>query len=219
MTYNHIILFLLLPLYGLTQVGIGTTTPTETLEVNGTMKVNNLSPSSVSTTQIMGVDNQGVFHIITIGDNLTLNNNVLDAEFGIGGGSGDDDDDDFSFGEIVLEANEEHHNVDLLIGNNPVTDVNREHEVIRISSTDGDDDDIEITGFVAGFDGQNVWLYAQNGDVKLKDNEVDTSIINPDGSLPANKIEKNGKMKIDQWELMRIVYDGQLEKWVIMHHD
>ena len=53
------------------QVGIGTTSPQETLDINGSIRVSNTSKSPAS--KIMGADSGGTLNEVVIGDNLELN--------------------------------------------------------------------------------------------------------------------------------------------------
>ena len=53
------LLFLLIPFLGLGQVGINTTSPTETFDINGTLRVRNV-PEGAVEDYILVVDNGGV---------------------------------------------------------------------------------------------------------------------------------------------------------------
>ena len=60
------------------QVGIGTTDPQETLDVNGTVRFRTTNQGAVTAIKIGGLDADGVFREITIGPNIKLDNNVLE---------------------------------------------------------------------------------------------------------------------------------------------
>ena len=59
------------------QVGINTTSPQETLHVEGTLCVTNTSTKT--PTKITGMDSNGTMTDVVVGSNLTLTGNVLSA--------------------------------------------------------------------------------------------------------------------------------------------
>lgn len=61
------------------QVGINTTMPIETIDINGTAAIRDLSTHATSTSKLLGSDNQGVVGGVEIGRNLELTNGVLNA--------------------------------------------------------------------------------------------------------------------------------------------
>jgi hypothetical protein len=67
---------------------------------------------------------------------------------------------------------------------------------------------LDITGIAAGVDGQRIWLYPQNGRIRLMRSNI--------GSLPANQILGTGVWTVFQYSMMELMYDGLLSKWVIM---
>jgi hypothetical protein len=67
-----------------------------------------------------------------------------------------------------------------------------------------------ITGLVAGQDGQTIWLYPQSGDLTFLPN----SLL----SLFGNRIESNGNMIVQQYNMVKLMYDATRAKWIIMDH-
>ncbi len=184
----------------LSQVGINTTNPQETLDVNGTTKFRITNQTSVTTTKIGGLDNNGVFREIEIGDNLKLENNKIKVT----------ETKKYSFGAITINNNnnnDSHDNVDLLVGPG---EANEDKSIIRVFLTDAGKK-IKFTGIKAGTDGQHIWLYPQDNELDLKDNDSN--------SLNANQIEKNAKHKAKQYEMVKLVYDATRAKWIIMSHN
>ena len=175
------------------QVGINTTTPSETLEVNGTLKINTTNQASVTTTELGGISASGVFRTIDIGTNLILQNNVLSSKSAF----------DHSFGTISFTV-KKNHNVDLLLD---AGELNEGKSIIRINNTDPD---TEITGISYGYDGQHIWLYPQDGKLTLK-------TLNTD-SLVANRIEVNAKPGCLVYGMIELVYDGTRNIWIIMQN-
>ena len=176
------------------QVGINTTTPSETLEVNGSLKVNNTTQGTVTTTKIAGLNNTGNLKDIAVGTNLVLKNNVLSSKSAF----------DHSFGDITSNGSSDKDDVDLLL---ETGETNEEKSIIRISSNSGDQ---KFTGIKAGYDGQHIWLSPQDGKLTLK--TTDTN------SLVANRIEDNNKPGCLVYGMIELVYDGTRNLWIIMQN-
>ena len=175
------------------QVGINTTDPSETLHVNGTLRVTTTDQAGITTVVLGGMDADGVYREIVVGKNLTLENNVFKAKY------------DYEFGAISIGSITSSNNVDLLIGSGQT---NYEKDIMRINASSSTNR--TITGFVAGYDGQHVWIYPQSGQVELGINSTSSSV--------GNRIESNVQAFVLQYEMAHIVYDGTLSKWVIMEH-
>ena len=175
------------------QVGINTTTPSETLEVNGSLKVNNTAQGTVTTTKIAGLNSTGNFRDIAVGTNLILQNNVLSSKSAI----------DHSFGTISFTV-KKNLDVDLLLD---AGELNEGKSIIRINNTAGD---TEITGIKDGYDGQHIWLSPQDGKLTIK-------TLNTD-SLVANRIELNAKPGCLVYGMIELVYDGTRNIWIIMQN-
>ena len=82
---------------------------------------------------------------------------------------------------------------------------NDDKRVIRIVNISGN---LDVTGIEAGVDGQRIWFYPQSGRVRL--------LRSNGASLPANQIIGTGSYVIFQFEMIELMYDGLLAKWVIM---
>lgn len=177
------------------QVGIGTTNPQATLDVNGTLRINTTDQESVITNKLGGLNNDGTFREVEIGGNLELKNNVLSIKKAT----------DHSFGSIILPV-KTNHDVDLLIGDG---ELNEGKSIIRIYNLLLGES--KLTGIKAGYDGQSVWLYPQDGKLKLQAND--------NNSLPVNHIESNNKSGAKQYGMINIVYDGTRQKWIIMQNN
>ena len=188
------ILFGLYSIVSIAQVGINTTSPAETLEVNGTFKVSNTTQGTVTTTKMAGLNNAGNLRDIAIGTNLVLKNNVLSSKSAF----------DHSFGDITSNGSNDKDDVDLLL---ETGETNEEKSIIRINSNNGDQ---KFTGIKAGYDGQHIWLSPQDGKLTLK--TLDTN------SLVANRIEDNNKPGCLVYGMIELVYDGTRNLWIIMQN-
>jgi hypothetical protein len=96
------------------------------------------------------------------------------------------------------------HNLDLVIWPG---EPNEDKSVIRIDNILGD---IIITGFAAGQDGQQVWLYPISGQITFLPN----SIL----SLLGNRIENNDNLIVKRYEMVKLMYDATRSMWIIMDH-
>jgi len=179
----------------LSQVGINTTEPTATLDIDGNLRVRGMKDSQqeIFATKILGVDDEGNFVEVEVGENVILENNTLRAverrvRF-----------------ESTTEINVEViHNLSLVI---LPGDPNDDKRVMRIITDGGD---VDITGIVAGEDGQVIWLLANTGKVKLLGSHA--------GSDPENRFLMPNNVTLSQFEMVQIVYDGALQKWLIMEN-
>ena len=180
---------------GYSQVGINTTSPQATLDVNGSLRITNTSDITVTSTKLTGLSENGTVRDISIGSNLLLVNNTISAKSGL----------DYSFGSVTFSV-KKNHNVDLLLGPG---ETNEGKSIIRINNTSGD---TEITGIKAGYDGQSLWIYPQSGKIDLLGNDTNSSAL--------NRIEENNKNGGKIYSMIQIVYDGTRGKWIIMqNHD
>ena len=156
---------LLIAVQSFSQVGINTTEPTSTFDVNGNIRVRQMNSSftdSDNAEKLVGMDEDGNFVEVEVEENLILHDNVLRGVETI-----------YRFTSIsimVVVVN----NLDLII---LPGEPNDDRKVIRIMNSTGDD--VIITGLEAGQDGQTLWLYAYSGNVKL--------VANSPLSDPANR--------------------------------
>ncbi|PKA83602.1 hypothetical protein ATE92_1761 [Ulvibacter sp. MAR_2010_11] len=181
------------------QVGINTTNPTTTLDVNGSIRVRGVSTTSseevtVIATKIIGVDDLGNFVDVQIGDNLILEANKIKAN-----------------DKILKIGDVSPFNIPILSDVNLIIlpgEPNEDKSVIRMRSILGN---MIITGIIGGVDGQQIWLYPVTGDLTILPN----SIL----SLFGNRIESNGSsMVIERYNMVRLMYDATRSKWIIMDH-
>jgi hypothetical protein len=175
------------------QVGIGTTQPTSTLDVNGTLRVRSMDSlsSGHEALRLIGLDQDGFYVPVKIGENVILENNVLKAV-----------ESQFGFGDSEIATVGVVHNLRLII---LPGEPNDDKKVIRIVSSVGN---IDVTGIEAGLDGQTVWIMARDGNVRLRGQDV--------GSDPENRFLFSGNLQLQQYDLVQIVYDGTLQRWVVM---
>jgi hypothetical protein len=182
------------------QVGIGTTDPQETLHVEGTLRITNTNQGSVDAIKIGGIDENGTYREITIGENIALKENVLSATSAPR----------YTFGSITLPSGRDHHNVDLLL---EPGEANHGVNIIRVFASNNTHDKPRFSGIKAGVDGQVIWLYPQP--------DLDELELRKDhnGSLEVNRILESDKMKAktDDNEMIKLIYDGYRQRWVLMY--
>ncbi|MCZ6595414.1 MAG: hypothetical protein O6943_10955 [Bacteroidetes bacterium] len=184
---------LLIAVQSFSQVGINTTEPTATLDVDGTIRVRKINSSFTDAVaeKLVGMDEDGSFVEVEVEENLILHDNELRAVESI-----------YRFTSIsltVINVN----NLDLII---LPGEPNDDKKVIRIINSTGDD--VIITGLKAGQDGQTLWLYAYSGNVKL--------VANSPLSDPENRFLMSNDVDMPQYTLIQLLYDATLQKWLIM---
>ncbi len=173
------------------QVGINTTQPTASLDVNGDFRVRNLAHSDSEAKSVIGVDDQGNFIQVEMGSNVKLENNKIVSR-------------NLSLSVETLEP------VDFTQVNNmivwPGGGLDKK-SMIRIPSSVGD---IDITGIQAGEDGDIIYLYPVDGDITLIPNSTDSD--------DANRILDSSYLRIREREMVQLFYDGVDNKWVVMRN-
>lgn len=184
---------LLISASSFSQVGIGTTDPQSTLDVNGTLRVTGLKSSlqEVQAVHIVGLDEDGNFVEVEVDENLILENNKIRATNRI-----------LKIGDVPTLGLPIIDDLDLVIWPG---EPNEDKAVIRVQSILGD---MIITGLVAGQDGQQIWLYPISGQITF----VPNSIL----SLFGNRIEANSNLVVEQYEMVKLMYDATRTKWIIM---
>jgi hypothetical protein len=177
------------------QVGINTTEPSATLDINGNIRVRKMNSSFTNSVavKIVGLDEDGNFVEVDVDENVILEENKLRVV-----------ENRYRFANIVLSVDDV-NNLDLII---LPGEPNDDKKVIRIISSNGDN--VTISGIQAGEDGQTLWLFAYSGSLKLVglDNASD----------PENQFLISGQITIQQYELIQLLYDAGLQKWLIMDY-
>jgi hypothetical protein len=172
------------------QVGVNTTDPTTTLDVNGTVRIRNLSSTGMGPSSgIIGVDAMGYMSGVETGKNVVMINNVMEAHntYAIDRSGGT-----HATGTIDNLA---------VLPSGPVTGFN----MIRVKTTSPV---TFLTGIEAAPDGTTIVLYPTDGQLTLLSLNI--------GSDPENQIMPNSNLVILQYETAQLVYDGVLEKWILM---
>jgi len=196
---NLIYVFSLLPLFLFSQVGINTTTPLETLHVEGTLCVTNTSTKT--PLKISGLDTKGTLTDVLLGANLQLTGNVLSANtststssptrylsatVNLPTGSPGDEFDDLDISLSTLNANK---------------------VLIRL---EGRSFNYKITGISGGTDGRHLILFNVEA-VNMNLNNKDTSSLAQNRIITlANNLLTSGQGTAE------LVYDGVLQRWVLI---
>ncbi len=188
---------LFLSIYTFAQVGINTTEPTQTLDINGTLRVRGIKSSQDNLNgpeaiRIVGIDDEGNMVEVDVADNIILENNQLYAI-----NNKEKISDPFPINVPLIS------NVNLIIWPGEPND---DKSVIRITSLLGD---TAITGIVAGQPGQVISLYPTDGDLYIYPN----SIL----SLLSSQIlsDTNTVIVVKRYEMIQLMYDGTFNKWVV----
>ena len=192
-----LLIALLFAVQAFSQVGINTTNPTATLDVDGNIRVRHMFDNftDAQAEVIVGMDEDGNFVLVDVDENIILENNKLRAV-----------ERRYRFASITV-IGDELNNLDLLI---LPGEPNDDKKIIVIHTTDTFRANIEITGIIAGEDGQTLWLLAMDGNIKLVglDNDSD----------PENQFLISGQISIQQYEMIQLVYVRSLQKWLVMDY-
>lgn len=180
------------------QIGINTTSPQETLHVEGTFRATNTT--SVLPSKLSGLDTNGTLTDVVVGDNLELSGNRLNAISSV-----------TSSPAYYLVAtinvtdgppNEEFDDFDLLLGG-----VNSDKVVFRLV---GRTSNYKITGISGGTDGRHIVLF----NVSTSNMSVDDQAT---GSLAENRIITLGNNVATSGQgTGELVYDGALQRWILI---
>lgn len=191
-------IFVITPMFLFAQVGINTTSPQETLHVEGTLCVTNTSTKT--PTKITGMDSNGTMTDVVVGSNLTLTGNVLSAN-SISASSP----------TIYLTAThklpvgspgDKFNDLDMSIGTSNIDRV-----VFRLT---GRTNNYKITGLHGGTDGRHIVLFNVPS-VNMSLNDEDTN------SLPQNRIiTLAANVATSNQGTAELVYDGGLQRWVLI---
>ena len=176
------------------QVGIGTTTPQETLHVEGTARITNTT--TTTPTKLAGLDAAGTVTDVIVGDNLSLDGNVLN------GASGP---------SIYLVATisiptgppgEEMNDFDI-----QVDGLHSDKVLFRLI---GRTNNYKITGIVGGTDGRHIVLYNVESVNLTLDDESGLSLASNRMITLANNVATSGKGTAE------LIYDGTQQRWILI---
>ncbi|KQC33041.1 hypothetical protein AAU57_06690 [Nonlabens sp. YIK11] len=188
------------------QVGIGTTSPQETLHIEGDLIVEGYNQFE-NSTMLVGADSQGNLTTLTLNNELTLENNRIQLANSIYYGIGRRD-----LTLLAIGSANRVHNLDLKLG---LGEANHGKTVIKVSNLPGN---IKLTGIQDGVDGQHLFFYhAGKGNIVFLDEQDSASNF----SLPRNRIKVlAGSETISGQGSIELFYDGALQRWVILSiHD
>jgi len=194
-------IFTLIPTIIFSQVGINTTTPLETLHVEGTFCVTNTLTSI--PTKIAGIDNNGLMSDMVIGNNLTLTGNVLSATSGSGDGYY------YTATKSIPGASSGTSYDDLDLDLNGA---NTGKTLFRLTDRMAN---YQITGIAGGTDGRHIVIFnVSTSNMKIYDESSATATA----SLPVNRIITlaNSFVTTAGYGTAELVYDGILQRWIMI---
>ncbi len=189
-------IFAITPFFLFSQVGINTTTPQETLDVEGTLRVSNTT--SCMPDKISGTNANGVLTDVVVGRNLALTGNVLSAD--VTGGS--------AFYVVATipvpdgPPGDEINNIDL-----DLSGANSNKVVFRLV---GRTANYKITGISGGTDGRHIVLFNVSTSNLTLVAESPTSLPQNRMITLANNVATSGQGTAE------LVYDGTLQRWILI---
>ncbi|GER59967.1 hypothetical protein [Patiriisocius marinus] len=182
------------------QVGINTSDPQATLDVNGSVRIQKRSMDHGQAVRLLGVDEQGVILELDMDENIYIEGDKVkysDRKAGVNQVS--------LIGITLLD------NLAGIIWPGATGDGKA---IVRLTVLLGD---VELTGidmsaFTSPMDahGYTLSLYSVSGEVKIKNQD--------NGSITRNQFILGGgsDITIKQYEMIKLMYDGILEKWIVM---
>ncbi len=215
MKYYYIILALLLSSgIASAQIGVNTNKPTANLDVNGTMRVRSLElkqdgfQAKGTVLYIVGVDEKGNLIPIELDENIILDNNRLkvkapESSSSLRGLPENNNLSDLYSGE--RSGSSEVIN-DLDLGIVILPGGGRDRPVIKLENGTNTDK-VEITGFKSAPDGTMVYLYPTSESIKIRPEHA--------GSREENRVMANGVINIKKNEMLLMMYDAALSRWVV----
>ena len=183
------------PFLAFSQVGINTTNPQATLDVNGSLRVTSI-PSS-NAAKVIGADADGTVSQVNIGDNLQLSSGTLHS-------NGSTKYFVTTKSTPTIFSGHPFHNVDLQL-----TTTNKDIVVFRLS---GSSHNYEFTGISGGTDGKHIILLNVSSNNFKITNE---SLL----SLPQNRIitMAGGFEQTSGEGLVELVYDATISRWIVLN--
>ncbi|MBW2938118.1 hypothetical protein KXJ69_08365 [Aureisphaera sp. CAU 1614] len=183
------------PFLAFSQVGINTTTPQATLDVNGTLRVTNTT--GTNSAKVIGVDSNGTVTQVGVGSNLSLDSGVLNA-------SGSNKYLVRLVPTVTLSSGHKFNNLNL-----DLNGVNKDIVVFRLT---GSSHNFEVTGIQGGTDGKHIILLnVSANNFRLSDESSDSLAINRIITLAGSFEATSGQGSAE------LVYDGISQRWIILN--
>lgn len=189
------------------QVGVNTTNPTETLDVNGTTALRDLTANAATTTRLVGADNNGVIGGVEVGNNLELTGGVLNANIGA-----------TRYLPVIITRpffTNTFNNLDLDING---ANFDRTLFILRGNNNNGQASTTTFTGLAGGTDGRLIVIRAdrQNFNIFIENQSPN--------SLPENRFqftENPGQSEnVNGFGSFTFVYvAGTVNRWVLINRE
>lgn len=186
------------------QIGVNTTNPTETIDINGTAAIRDLSTNAVSTTGLLGANNNGVVGGVTVGNNLELTNGVLNATTGA-----------TRYLPVIITRNfftNTFNNLNLNLNG-----TNADKTLFILRGNNGTPAITTLTGIAGGTDGRLIVIKADTQNFNI-------FIINEStASLPENRfqfyINPNQSENVNGFGSFTFVYVASVQRWVLINRE
>lgn len=190
-----------MPLFGFFlsfgQVGINTTSPQATLDINGDLKIANTADVTTSN-KLLGICDDGYVTNVKVGTGLSLSGNELNA-------LGDGDPTIYKIAHIPMNTTMSNQNFNNL--NLDLSGLNKNKVIFRLVASHN----YTITGITGGIDGRHLIIYNSSA--------VNLTIDSMSGlSSPMNRIDTLGSSTATSGVgTIEMVYDGTSSKWIVIN--
>lgn len=183
------------------QVGINTTEPHATLDVNGTMRLQTRTMANTNAKKLLGVDEDGMIVELEMDDNLYIEDNKVKYS----GRKEGINNVELSIADVIID------NLASIVWPGAAGDGKG---ITRLNSSVANDIEltgIDISNFATPMDahGITVYLYSVSGDLTLKSEStsaLENQFILGDGN----------DVNLKKYEMVKLMYDGILQKWIVM---
>lgn len=190
--------------YSYAQVGVNTTNPLETLDVNGTLAVRGLDANSAATTKLVGATATGTTASVVVGQNLNLTNGVLNATTGA-----------VRYLPVIINgaffaSTVNNLDLDLNVGN-------ADRTLFILRGNNGAPSTFTITGIAGGTDGRLIVIRAdrQNFNIFIENESPN--------SLAGNRLQfannPSQSTNVNGFGSLTFVYVGAVSRWVLINRE
>ncbi|GEQ87291.1 hypothetical protein ULMS_27990 [Patiriisocius marinistellae] len=188
------------PLGLLSQVGINTDNPQADLDVNGSMRIGKRVMENIQAKKLLGVDENGMIIELELDDNIYIDGNKVRSDSRRSG----------IYRLPLINLSSLHDTGGIVWPGGTGED----RTVIRIENLSGDllmtGIDMSVFSTLMDAHGYTMSLYNVSGELTLK--SEDSNSLNQNQFI----LGDGNDVSLKQYEMVKIMYDAFLERWVVM---
>ncbi|WP_151895209.1 hypothetical protein [Patiriisocius marinistellae] len=200
MKVKLLLLIIMFPLGLLSQVGINTDNPQADLDVNGSMRIGKRVMENIQAKKLLGVDENGMIIELELDDNIYIDGNKVRSDSRRSG----------IYRLPLINLSSLHDTGGIVWPGGTGED----RTVIRIENLSGDllmtGIDMSVFSTLMDAHGYTMSLYNVSGELTLK--SEDSNSLNQNQFI----LGDGNDVSLKQYEMVKIMYDAFLERWVVM---